>query len=86
MGTTPKSRDDFSEIDAPRAVTNLLELVPIRPVTHEDAVLATTVFVDEHDPTPFDALHAGLAVTNDDPVLSSEQADDAVGLDRHPLD
>jgi predicted nucleic acid-binding protein len=74
------------EIDAPRAVTNLLELVPIRPEPHEDAVLAATVFIDEHDLTPFDALHAGLAVTNDDAVLSSEQAYDTVGLDRHPLD
>jgi hypothetical protein len=36
--------------------------------------------------TTFGALHAGLAVTSDDPVPSSERADDAVGLDRHPLD
>ncbi|AZH24245.1 PIN domain-containing protein [Haloplanus aerogenes] len=74
------------EIDAPRAVTNLLELVPIRPAAHEDAVLAATVFIDEYDLTPFDALHAGVAATADEVVLSSEKAYDTVGLDRQPLE
>jgi predicted nucleic acid-binding protein len=74
------------EIDAPRAVANLLELVPIEPASHEDAVLAATVFIDEHDLTPFDALHAGVAATNDETVLSSDRAYDSVGLDRQPLD
>jgi hypothetical protein len=73
-------------IDAPRAITDLLELVPIRPATHEDAVLAATVFIDEHDLTPFDALHAGVAATADEAILSSEGAYDTVGLDRRPLE
>jgi predicted nucleic acid-binding protein len=73
------------DIDAPRAITNLLELVPVRPEEHEDAVLAAAAFLDEYDLTPFDALHAGLATTGDERVLSTEQDYDAVGLDRIPL-
>ncbi|WP_394742856.1 type II toxin-antitoxin system VapC family toxin [Natronococcus roseus] len=74
------------EIDAPRAITNLLELVPIVPTEHEDAVLAAAAFLDEYDLTPFDALHAGLGTTHDGGVLSTEQEYDAVGLDRTPLE
>jgi len=74
------------EIDAPRAITNLLELVPIRPEAHEDAVLAAAAFLDEYDLTPFDALHAGIATAEDDGVLSSETDYDTVGLDRRPLE
>ena len=72
-------------IDAPRAVTNLLELVPIVPEAHEDAVLAAAAFLDEYDLTPFDALHAGLITTGEERVLSTEQDYDTVGLDRVPL-
>lgn len=74
------------EIDAARAVSNLLELVPIEPVEHEEAVLAAAAFVDEYGMTPFDALHAGIATTSDGQVLSSEQDYDTVGLDRLPLE
>ncbi|WP_276300420.1 type II toxin-antitoxin system VapC family toxin [Halorussus lipolyticus] len=74
------------EIDAPRAITNLLELVPIRPERHEDAVLAAATFLEEHQMTPFDALHAGMATTGDGSVLSSEQDYDTAGLDRLPLE
>jgi predicted nucleic acid-binding protein len=74
------------EIDAPRAITNLLELVPIVPERHEKAVLAAAAFIDEHGMTPFDALHAGIVVTGDERVLSTEQDYDAVGLDRTALE
>lgn len=74
------------DIDAPRAITNLLELVPIRPEPHEDAVLAAATFLEEHGMTPFDALHAGMATTGDGTVLSSEQDYDTAGLDRLPLE
>lgn len=74
------------EIDAPRAITNLLELVPIVPTEHEDAVLAAAAFLDEYDLTPFDALHAGLVTAGDGRVLSTERDYDAVGLDRTPLE
>lgn len=73
-------------IDAPRAIADLLELVPITPAEHEDAVLAAAALLDEYELTPFDALHAGLAATGDGVVLSSEQDYDAVGLDRRPLE
>lgn len=74
------------DIDAPRAVSNLLELVPIRPVEHEDAVLAAAAFLDEYDLTPFDALHAGLIATREERVLSTEQDYDTLGLERVPLE
>lgn len=73
------------EIDVPRAITNLLELVPIRPGEHEEPVLAAAAFLEEHDVTPFDALHAGMISTGDGRVLSSERVYDTVGLDRTPL-
>ena len=74
------------EIDAPRAITNLLELVPIVPEEHEDAVLAAAAFLDEYDLTPFDALHAGLVTTGEERVLSTEQDYDTVGLERTSLE
>ena len=74
------------EIDAPRAITNLLELVPIVPEAHEDAVLAAAAFLDEYDLTPFDALHAGLVTTGEEGVLSTEQDYDTIGLNRTPLE
>lgn len=74
------------EIDAPRAITNLLELVPIEPSEHEEAVLAAAAFIDEYDLTPFDALHAGLVTTSKEGVLSTEQDYDTVDLDRTPLE
>lgn len=74
------------EIDAPRAIANLLELVPIQPDTHEDAVLAAAAFLEEYQLTPFDALHAGMAATGDGRVLSSEQDYETVGLTRLPLE
>ena len=73
------------EIDVPRAITNLLELVPVEPQRHEDAVLAAAAFIEEYDLTPFDALHAGLVATDENRVLSSEGNYDTVGLDRIPL-
>ncbi|WP_224332671.1 PIN domain-containing protein [Haloprofundus halobius] len=74
------------EIDAPRAIANLLELVPIQPSKHEDAILAAAAFLDEYQMTPFDALHAGIATTRDGAVLSSEKDYDTIGLDRLPLE
>ena len=74
------------EIDAPRAITNLLELVPIAPAEHEDAVLAAAALLDEYGLTPFDALRAGLVTTRDERVLSTEEDYDTVGLTRTPLD
>lgn len=80
-------RDETAyEIDAPRAITNLLELVPIVPQEHEDAVLAAAAFLDEYHLTPFGALHAGIVATGEGGVLSSETDYDTVGLERIPLE
>lgn len=74
------------EIDAPRAIANLLELVPVTPEGHEDAVLAAAAFLDEYHLRPFDALHAGVVATGEGAVLSSETDYDTVSLDRTPLE
>lgn len=76
---------DYS-IDVGRAVGDLVELVPVRPAEHEEAVLTAAVLADEHGFTPFDAIHAGIAIVTDESVLSTEQDYDAVELDRIPLD
>lgn len=73
------------DIDVARAITNLLELVPIAPARHEEAVLAAASFIEEDGLTPFDALHAGLITVRDERVLSTERNYDTVGLDRVPL-
>jgi predicted nucleic acid-binding protein len=74
------------EINAQRAIANLLELVPIVPEDHEDAVLAAAAFLDEYHLTPFDALHAGIIATSEERILSTEQDYDAIGLDRVSLE
>jgi len=78
--------DSTYQIDAPKAISNLLELVPIVPEHHEEAVLAAATFLEEYQLTPFDALHAGLVATGEDSVLSTEQDYDTVGLERIPLE
>jgi predicted nucleic acid-binding protein len=78
--------DSTYQIDAPQAVSNLLELVPIVPEHHEDAVLAAATFLEKYQLTPFDALHAGLAATGEGCILSTEQDYDTVGLERTPLE
>jgi predicted nucleic acid-binding protein len=72
-------------IDAPRAIANLLDLVPVEPTQHEEAILAAATFIADEDLTPFDALHAGLVATTGETVLSSETDYDAVGVDRVAL-
>jgi len=67
-------------------IPNLLELVPVRPEADEEALLTATAFIDEYGLTPTDAIHAGLAHTRDEPILSTDTAYDAVGVDRVPLD
>lgn len=74
------------DVDVPRALTNLLELVPVEPVSHEAAVLAAAAYLEDFDLTPLDALHAGVVTTRDDSILTSERDHDALGLDRVPLE
>jgi predicted nucleic acid-binding protein len=73
-------------VDAATIVPNLLELVPVRPAEHEEALLAAAAFIDDYGTTPFDSVHAGIAHTNGDTILSTEQGYDTVGVDRVPLD
>jgi predicted nucleic acid-binding protein len=74
------------DFDVPRLVANLLEMVPIRPEADEEAVLAASFYLDEHDMTPFDALHAGIAATREERILSSDKAFDNIDIERVPLE
>ena len=69
-----------------QVIPNLLELVPVQPDEHEDALLAATAFIDEEELTPFDAVHAGIAHVEGKSVLSTDRAYDSVGVERIPLD
>ncbi|MDZ7702538.1 MAG: PIN domain-containing protein [Halobacteriales archaeon] len=74
------------DYDVSRVVANLLELVPIEPVENEDVLLAAATFLDEHEVTPFDAFHAGIAAMDDDRIYSSDRVFDELGLERVPLE
>lgn len=76
---------DYS-IDVGRTIGNLVETVPVRPEHHEQAILTAAVIADEHGFTPFDAIHAGIAITSDVPVLSSERDYEILEVDRIPLE
>jgi len=67
-------------------IPNLLELVPVHSEADEQALLTATAFIDEYGLTPTDAVHAGIAQARGEPVLSTDTAYDAVGIDRVPLD
>jgi len=67
-------------------IPNLLELVPVNPPKHEEALLAAAAFIDEHGLTPHDAVHSGIAHVDGETVLSTEQDYDLVGIDRVALD
>lgn len=77
---------DRYDVDRVKAVSNLLELVPVEPEEHSQAVLKAAKYQDEHGLTTFDALHAGLAETRNAGILSSEQDYDALDLERVPLE
>lgn len=74
------------DIDRVQAVSNLLELVPVLPKEHSQAVLKAVQYQDEHGMTNFDALHAGMIDTWNTPVLGSEQDYDELNIDRIPLE
>jgi len=73
-------------VDLPRAVANLVERVPIRPPSKEETVLLAAGLAQEHDLTPFDAVHAAEAITTDERLLTSERDYDDIGVDRVPLE
>ena len=74
------------DFDVSRTVANLLELVPVRPEADEHAVLAAATYLEEHDMTPFDALHAGIAATRGERILASDRAFDTLDVERVPLE
>lgn len=60
--------------DVERVVANANRLLEVRGET--DRVLAAASHVEEHDLTPFDALH--LVHSGDDPIVSSDGAYDGL--------
>lgn len=73
-------------VDVERAIADLVDLVPVRPEVHEQAVLTAAVLADEQGFTPFDAIHAGVAIANGDSICSSDRAYDTVEIDRVALE
>jgi predicted nucleic acid-binding protein len=73
-------------IDRVRAVSNLLEMVPVVPENHSQAVLKAAKYQEEHGMTTFDALHAGLAETRGARILSSDKDYDALDIERIRLE
>ena len=74
------------QIDVGRALADLVEQVPVRPEAHEQAVLTAAVLADDHGFTPLDAMHGGIAIATDRPVLTSERDYDDIGVDRVSLE
>jgi predicted nucleic acid-binding protein len=72
-------RYDFDRV---RAVSNLLDMVPVLPEEHSQAVLKAAKYQEEHGMTTFDALHAGLSETRDARILASEGDYDALEVER----
>jgi predicted nucleic acid-binding protein len=72
--------------DVSGTTANLLEFVPVRPDADEAALLAAAVYLDEHDVTPFDAIHAGIASTRGGEILASDAVFDELDVERHPLE
>jgi len=74
-------RYDFDRVRA-----NLLDMVPVLPEEHSQAVLKAAKYQEEHGMTTFDALHAGLAETRDVRILSSEGDYDVLEVERVGLE
>ncbi|QCC59468.1 PIN domain nuclease [Natrinema thermotolerans] len=77
--------DDY-DVDRVRAISNLVELVPVRPEEHSQAVLKAVKYQDEYGMTNFDSLHAGMVDTWETPVLGSERDYDDLEIERIPLE
>jgi predicted nucleic acid-binding protein len=76
-------RYDFDRV---RAVSNLLDVVPVLPEEHSQAVLKAAKYQEEHGMTTFDSLHAGLAETRSARILASEGDYDALDIERVGLE
>ena len=69
-----------------KSVSNLLDVVPVLPEEHSQAVLKAAKYQEEHGMTTFDSLHAGLAETRDARILASEGDYDALDIERVALE
>jgi len=76
--------DDYN-LDRRRAVSNLLDLVPVRPEPHGEAVLRAAKYQQEEGLTPVDSVHAALA-ESEGKILGSDGAYDDLNLERVPLE
>ena len=81
------TEDDGFEFEVTPLVANMLDLVPLPSPEEEELLLAAATYLDDHDLTPFDALHAAHAATRHGGVLigSDRVYDGLSDLDRRPL-
>lgn len=77
---------DRFEFDRRRAVSNLLELVPIRPESDGQVVLKAAAYADDHDATTFDAFNAAIVESRGGSVLASDRRYDDLDIERVPLE
>jgi predicted nucleic acid-binding protein len=77
---------DRYDIERVRAISNLLDIVPVVPEEHSQAVLKAAKYQEEHGMTTFDSIHAGLAESRGARILSSEQDYNALDMERVPLE
>lgn len=70
------------EFDRMEALAHALDIASIDG--DEDVLFQAADFMDAHEMTAFDAYHAACA--GDDPIISSDQAYDALGMDQIPLE
>lgn len=74
------------DIDRVRAVADLLDLVPVEPERHQQAILKAVTYQDEYDMTTFDAIHAGIAEMRDVRLFGSDRQYDALDVLRVALE
>lgn len=77
-----RDRDAFNFT---RLVANLLDLVPVGSEEEHQIVLKAVGYFED-GMTAFDAFHAATAETRGLPILSSDQAYEAVDPERFPLE
>jgi len=79
---------DAAEYTVPvsEVIPNMLEMVPVHPTEHEQALLAAVAFINDHNLTPADAVHAGIAHVEGETIISTEQDYDLVGVERIDLE
>ncbi|GAA0511037.1 PIN domain-containing protein [Halorubrum aquaticum] len=82
------TEDEGFDFEVAPLVANMLDMVPLPSAKDEEVLLAAATYLDDHDLTPFDALHAAHASIRHEGVLvGSDLSYDALSdIERHQLE